>query len=248
MKRTAFVAIVIFIFLSCTTTDPSFYVSPDPFPNAAETKSPFDNTSFGVYKGVIFGSSGTIVIRINNGDNIIKGYLSMDNTFDTLSASQPVQLSQPIVNLNFTGRFSSMNLSADADGSHASLSNITINGHDKEAGLIVHENSSLQVQCFEGTFTGGQTGIINLVKIGPTDRSAPLYLLEKFDTDTVFYRGTGALNADSLAATHYFYDNGNPNRTFSGKGKFINDSFSGSWSSSSVAGISNGTFDCRRTW
>ena len=248
MKRMAVVAILVSFFTTCDKTDNSFYVSPDQFPTSAETKSPFNNTTFGVYKGVIIGSSGTIVIRINNGDDIVKGYLSADNSFDTLSASQSVQLSQPIADLKFTGKFSSMTLSADADGSHASLSNISINGHDKVAGIVVHENSNLQVQCFEGTFSGGLSGIMNLVKIGATDKSAPLYLLEKFDIDTVFYRGTGVLDNDTLATTHYFYDNGNPYRTFSGKGKFGDDIFSGSWSSWSPSGTSNGTFVCKRTW
>ena len=241
-------AILVLFFTSCDKTYNNFYVPPDQFPAAAETKSPFNNTTFGVYKGVIIGSSGTIVIRINNGDDIVKGYLSVDNAFDTLSASQAVQLSQPISNLKFTGKFSSITLSTDADGSNAILSNISINGHEKVAGIVVHENSNLQVQCFEGSFSGGLTGIMNLIKIGATDKSAPLYLLEKFDSDTVFYRGTGVLDTDSLATTHYFYDNGNPYRTFSGKGIFVNDIFSGNWSSWSPAGASNGSFTCKRTW
>jgi hypothetical protein len=246
MKKTVFTVFIIGI-ISCTKTDNSFYVTPDTFPGSAETKPAYDHTSFGVYKGVIIGSTGTIIFRINNGDDNIKGYLAMDKTFDTLSVNQTLTSGLPIVNLAFTGNFSSMTLSADADGNNATLSDIRINGHGSVAGLIVHENSNLQVECYEGTFSGGLTGTMNLVKIGPSDNSAPLYLLEKIDADTVFYRGVGVLNTDSISTTHYFYDNGNPYRTFSGRGSFKNDSFNGNWTSSSPAGVTSGMFKCKRT-
>ncbi len=248
MKRMVFVLGVILFVISCSKTDNSFYVSPENFPTAAETKSAYNNTSFGVYKGVVIGSSGTIVIRVNNGDNIINAVLNIDKETDTLTATQTLTAGQPIVNLPLTGRISSMKLSANADGSNATLTDIRINGHSSVAGLIVHENSDLQVQCFEGKFSGSLSGVMNLVKMGGSNNSQPLYLLEKFDTDTVFYRGTGVLDTDTLSTTHYFYDNGNPYRTFSGRGKFSNDIFTGNWSSWSPSGISSGTFACKRTW
>ena len=37
-----------------------------------ETTAEFDNSNYGLYKGVIVGSSGTIKIEVNNGSGIIK--------------------------------------------------------------------------------------------------------------------------------------------------------------------------------
>lgn len=235
--------------LSCKKPDTK--LPDDSFPAIAETKPQYNNTSFGVYKGVVIGSVGTIVFRINNGDAIVKGYLNIDNQKDTLSTTQSVVAGQPLVNLAFTGRFSSMTLSADADGSNAVISNLVIAGHPNARALLVHENSTQPVLCYGGTFSGDLNGTICFVKTGAAIRSAPVLFLAKASVDTFFLRGNAVPETDSSRThTHYMYDLGNPVRTFSGYPTFSSAAVTGPWVSyyPPTASSLRGTINCVRTY
>jgi hypothetical protein len=219
-----------------------------------ETKSQFDNTNFGVYKGVIVGSSGYITFRINNGDNDVKGYLFMDDQKDTLTTTASIILGEPISNTLFTGKISSMKVSVNADGSNAMLSDIQINGHNNVTGFIIHEKSTNQVLCYEGTFNGTATGIINATKLANGDTT---YLLSKVYqssqtngtlvniNDTSLYRGFSWNYADSSKG-HLWLDNVtyfNVNGKFSNQGSNV-PTFNGTWSGA----YGNGEFTTHRTY
>ena len=64
------------------------------FATKAETKPQFDKSSFGVYKGVIVGSSGYIVFKINNGDNVVKGFLKIDGKEDCFNDERGIRCRQ----------------------------------------------------------------------------------------------------------------------------------------------------------
>ncbi len=227
-------------------------------PSSPETKPQYDNANFGVYKGVIVGSSGWIVFRINNGNNEVKGYLEIDNQKDTLSTDATINLGEPISNVLFEGRISSMKVSANANGTNAKLSDIQINGHNNVTGFIIHENSTNQVFCYEGTFNGTSTGIINATRLKNGDTT---YLLSKLyqktinevlrnaDNDTL-YLGYAWNNNDSAIGYlgAWTWDNVNPH--FNIAGKFSDSSnttstFHGTWSSRPYG---NGEFTTRRTY
>jgi len=217
---------------------------------APETKPQYDNTTFGVYKGVIVGSSGYIVFRINNGDNIVKGYLTMDNQRDTLSTTFTIVPGQPLSNILFIGKISSMRVSANADGSNASLSNIQINGHNNVTGFIAHEKSTRQVLCYEGTFSGGASGIINATRVGLSSNSDSTYILAKVQSvnDTTLYRGYGAMRRDTTV-TIYLMDPGNNTAQFKvdgifNTGNYNPNTFNGTW----TGGYGNGNFTTKRTY
>lgn len=241
--------LVLFIFVSCKKSDTKPLESG--FPSAAETKPQYNNTTFGVYKGIVIGSVGTIVLKINNGDTIIRGYLSIDNIKDTLTTTHQVSPGQPILNLEFTGRISSMALSANADGSNAQLSNLIITGHPNATALLVHENSDQQVLCYGGTINGDLNGTICIVKVGMPIRSAPVNFLAKVSIDTFFLKGNCIPEMDSSRThTHYMYDMGNPVRTFSGYPTFSNTNVTGPWVSffPPTNTTFRGTINCVRTY
>jgi hypothetical protein len=217
-------------------------------PTAAETKPQFNNTSFGVYKGVIIGSSGTIIFRINNGDNIVKGYLTIDSQKDTLSTTATLVAGQPISNVLFVGRISSMRISANANGSNAMLSNIQINGHNNVTGFIIHENSNKQVLCYEGTFTGGASGVINATRVGLNNNDTT-FILSKVQSvnDTTLYRGFGGTVNDTARVNLYLPGGGSPQFQITGMyntGNFNPNTFNGTWSGA----YGNGQFTSQRTY
>jgi hypothetical protein len=210
-------------------------------PSKAETKSQYDNTSFGVYKGVIIGSSGYVIFRINNGDNTAKGELTIDGRKDILSTTQTITSGQPIVNVKFTGSFSSMTLNAGPDGNNASITDIKIDGHpDDVAGIIFHENSTQQVFSYEGKISGTLSGTINFNRITGNDTT---FSVMKFNNDPTVYYGIGYnISTDSVGFN--FYNIGSPYYLF--EGRWGSNGLSGSWSDEK--GINKGTFSSARTY
>lgn len=212
-----------------TTPDPGLATAP-------ETKAQYNNTSFGVYKGVVVGSTGTIVFKINNGDNVLKGYLTIDNTKDTLSTTQTLVAGQAINHVTFTGRISSMTLSVNADGSNATLSNISITGHNNVTVFIIHENSTKQVFCYEGTYSGNLSGTFNCIRVGVSNGDTA-YVLAKRVNDTLVVQGFGQVinNSTTIRLSTPFVI----------QGSFSGNNFNGTWS---WTNIGTGTFACNRTF
>jgi hypothetical protein len=249
MKKTLFLASALtVIFFSCSKSDTEDNNSNVGLPTSPETKQQYDNTTFGVYKGVIIGSSGHIIFRINNGDNIVKGYLSIDNQKDTLTTTETITLGQPLINVLFTGKISSMKISANADGSNASLSNIQINGHNNVTGFILHETSTKQVLCYEGNFTGSAAGIINTTRYGLNNNDTTFFLMKvQSVNDTTLYRGYGWNYNDSTRGN--IFNPGSYLTQFQIKGKFIDGSnntntFNGTW----TGNYGSGQFTSIRTY
>jgi hypothetical protein len=236
-----FIAALVIVLFACSKSDTASDPSPTTgLATASETKPQYNNTSFGVYKGVIIGSTGTIVFRINNGDNVLKGYLVIDNVKDTLSTTQTVVSGQAINNVLFTGRISSMTLSANADGSNAIVSNISITGHNNVSVLIVHENSTKQVFCYEGTYSGNRSGTFNCARVGANNGDTA-YVLARISDTAQFAQGYAQVNNNS--ATINIINNAFV--TFAIQGSFSGNNFNGTWT---WTGIGTGTFTCVRTY
>ncbi len=249
MKRTILPLLLpIAILFACNKSGTDNNDSNTGLSTSPETKPQYDHTTFGVYKGVIIGSSGTITFKINNGDNVVKGYLTIDNQKDTLTTTATITLGQPLLNVLFTGRISSMRVSANANGSNAMLSNIQINGHNNVTGFIIHENSTKQVLCYEGTFTGGASGIINATRVGLSNYDTT-YILSKVQSvnDTTLYRGYGQTVKDTARVNIYLPNGGSLQFQITGMfntGSFNPNTFNGTW----TGAYGNGQFTTHRTY
>ena len=252
MKKTLFLASALtVIFFACNKSKTeNNNTNNTGLPTSPETKPQYDHTTFGVYKGVIVGSSGTIIFRINNGDNIVKGYLTIDNQKDTLTTTTTLTAGQPLVNVLFTGKISSMKVSANADGSNASLSNIQINGHNNVTGFIIHETSTKQVLCYEGTFTGGASGVINATRFGLNNNDTTFLLMKvQSVNDTTLYRGFGGTVNDTAKVNIYLPGGSYTNPQFRvtgmyNTGNFNPNTFNGTW----TGGYGTGQFTSKRTY
>lgn len=126
----------------------------------------FDHSSGGVYKGVFIGSSGTILIYIHNGDNLVTAYINVDGLIDTLTSTTPYVNGESITSMVFYGSFSSMVFSVNADGSDPNIISIDIYGHNSVTGDVVKELSTQVVSCFEGTYNGTDSGTFNCIRFG----------------------------------------------------------------------------------
>lgn len=203
--------------------------------NTPETKSQYDNTAFGVYKGVIVGSTGIIKLVINNGDNLVKAYIYLDNvTRDTLTCTQLFTAGQAITNARFVGRISTMDFSVNANGSNASIVNISIVGHSGIAGQIVHETSTQQVYCYQGTYSGSEQGVFDCIKFGNS-----MIGLAKCICGTI-YQANGQVSNNNF---NIVFGSVNSGATFGGN--FIGNSCTGNWQNTSVG--YTGTFTGIRT-
>ncbi len=241
-------------FCACKKSDsqPTTEQHPPGVPTSAETRPQYDNSSFGVYKGVVIGSSGIIILKVNNGDNTVKGYLTIDNQKDSLTTTETPVAGQPLIDLAFTGKFSSMKLSADTDGSNAQITQLFITGHPNANAIVAHENSNRQVLLYEGRFSGDISGTINLVKVGTEVRSGPVEYVAKVATDNYFMRGLAQAEVDSASRkhSHYMYDLGGYERGFTGYITFNLSQVTGSFNSYVHSELRSyrGTLDCKRTY
>lgn len=126
----------------------------------------YDKTSQGIYKGVFIGSSGTILIKIHDGDSLVTAYLNIDGIVDTLISSTTYISGQDITSMTFTSAQSTMVFSVNADGSNPNIISIDIDGHDSVTGAIVKVLTTQQVYCYEGTYSGDDIGTFNCVRFG----------------------------------------------------------------------------------
>ena len=133
-----------------------------------ETKAELDNTNFGLYKGVIVGSSGTIRMEINNGDVLtpLRIDFNINNRGEMMFPSSTFTKGEAIVDATFTGYSSSLTFSVDADGKNPVISNFYVEGHDTVMAIVYKEKSKDVVTCFEGTFEGKNKdeGVFNVVR------------------------------------------------------------------------------------
>ncbi|MDR3705194.1 MAG: hypothetical protein P4L28_04705 [Paludibacteraceae bacterium] len=134
-----------------------------------------DNSSAGVYKGIVVGSTGYFQVKVKNGDDSITCKLVFDNISLNLTTTSLSKWSsrQPIKNAVFSGMLNSQSVSltfsCDSDGSNP-VAVIDIPGHTTYVS-IVKEKSNMLVECFEGSYiqhssSGDVSGIWNFVSYG----------------------------------------------------------------------------------
>lgn len=234
---------------------------------STETTAEFDNSNFGLYKGVIAGSSGTIKIEVGNGNNEFKAILVMDKNTDNLTCTTPLTKGQAIINAAFTGASSSFKFSVDADGKSPVINDIKIDGHSDVAVSVIKETSADVAHCYEGVATGGNdhTGVLNIVRNGNTYSG-----MQKTTGPTgnlnngLSYLLDGSISSDgtfSGSATvegHAYNPNYDPDVPGSKEiiaidiilnysGRFDGDNVSGTWTTLYVGESNSGSFSGKKT-
>jgi hypothetical protein len=135
-----------------------------------EAKAQYNDNSGGVYKGVLVGSTGTIALYLHNTGTEVQALISFDGKNATLTTTSLNNWSpgQAINNALFTGTIEGQTVQAlfsvDANGQNPMVS-VSIPGHTVNV-AIYKETSTNMIRNFEGTYTGGDQGIFNMVIVG----------------------------------------------------------------------------------
>jgi len=137
-----------------------------------DARAEYNASSKGVYKGIVVGSTGTIVIDIMNSGTMMKATMVLDGVTVNFSCAGVWVSGQPIV-ADFTGTINSVIYSfrfrVDATGGNAATSSLTIPGHPVVSFQLIKETSDNLVKCYEGATEGrknsgaAQAGSLNVV-------------------------------------------------------------------------------------
>ena len=188
-------------------------------------KSEYDSNSYGIYKGIFVGSTGYIVININN-EGSLSATLTINGSSSTYTTTETAILNSSIEGLTFSNGSSSFDFNVDYNGSSPNISNINISGHPNAEITVIKERSTAIVKCYQGTYSGDDAGTLNLVI-----SEGVVYGLAKSNSDGFPISLNGLKTENTVAGT---FEGGTFSGTASGNritGNWENDSAeSGSWS------------------
>lgn len=158
-----------------------------------------DASSKGIYKGVVIGSSGTILFNISNASNAISAVMVLNAITVNLTSTVTWVAGQPFV-APFTGTLSgsavSITFSVGASGGNPTVTMSSIPGHPNSTFTILKETSTSLIEAFEGTYvtTQPESGTFNLI----LSRSARLHSgASRKDGSTTSSSFSGTINANN---------------------------------------------------
>ena len=153
-----------------TFTKVSDNVTPNDEPSDGKGtgKAQYDNSAFGLYRGVVVGSSGWIEINIFNDGSSVSSKVSIDGKTETQTSNYAFEEGKAIRNAVFTSETVSFEFSVNADGHNSMVNSITIVGHDDVIASVKKETSSTPSQAYEGIVDDPQNGpgVFNVVRAG----------------------------------------------------------------------------------
>lgn len=147
-----------------TTTKTSYHCNS--CATAPEALAANDASSKGIYKGVVIGSTGTIKFDVLNNGSAITALMVIDGDSVTLVSNVTWTAGTSYVAPfagTFNGQTASITFSVDLSGSNPTISSVNIPGHPNATLMVAKETSNSQVVCFEGTYSGTESGTLNLL-------------------------------------------------------------------------------------
>ena len=127
-----------------------------------------NGSSKGVYKGIVIGSTGTILFDIMNGGTAITATMVLDGT--TVNLTSAVSWVSGVAYVApFTGTFNGAPVAiifkVDANGGNPIVTSSDIPGHATAQFNLVKESSTALIECFEGSYDNNkpETGTFNLL-------------------------------------------------------------------------------------
>ena len=243
-----------------------------PSSTSTETTTAYDNTYFGLYKGIITGSksSGTVKIEIYNGNSDVKAYLTVGDKTDELIYSTAFyynQSTQTYVNLTypeplpsltgninmtikFTGVFSSIDFSTS--GPHRDFyGREYFGGYINESKSQIEGHENLVFKLYKETsdnivscFQG--TSVDSKGNKGVfniiSDKYNPMWI-HRGESEGMF-AGPGTLIFENHTSESTDYMGGIAIKN-EYKFKLSNSGIEGTWKATWAGGSNSGTFSCK---
>ncbi|MFT3682348.1 MAG: hypothetical protein QM791_18985 [Ferruginibacter sp.] len=213
---------------ACSKSKSSTPTGPSETPVA---KAQYDNSNYGVYKGVFTGSSGTILIDIKNSGSV-SASLKINELVYTFLTSSTITENQA-TEVEFKNNDNTFIFSVGADGSNPQVLSLDIDGEPDARISVFKERSSAIVKCYEGTYTGDETGIVNFITYNGQVKG-----LVKNNSSSVTDVAAGAVNNNQVILTGTL----TPPPAFSGT--LTGNNLSGTWTKST----NTGTWTAARTY
>ncbi|HTE01877.1 MAG TPA: hypothetical protein VK668_21455 [Mucilaginibacter sp.] len=115
-----------------------------------------DNSSKGIYKGIVVGSTGTIKFDINNAGNTVTATLVIDgvtvNLTSAITWTAGVAYTAPFTG-TLNGAAVTINFTVSDTGEGPSVTSSNIPGHAGAVFSLAKESSTALVEAYEGTYT-----------------------------------------------------------------------------------------------
>ena len=200
----------------------------------------FDNSNYGVYKGVFVGSSGTIVINLNN-NGAITATAIIDHVRFDFTTTDVITLGQAST-IHFVSGVNSFTYSVNASGANPTFSNIILPGHVQPNISVAKETSSNLVVCLEGTYT---------TTSGPADHGTWNFIVTGTQMAGIGYSTSGNSQLTLTGTVVNNILNGTatpppPNSIATATGSFNGANSSGTWSNTGTG--QTGTWTATRTF
>jgi len=132
----------------------------------SEAKQEFDQSNYGIYRGVFVGSSGVVAVNLGNNGNSPFAILIIDGVTLNFTTTQTVTQGSNTTILFKQGN-NSFVFSVNANGTNPTVTDINIAGHPNAQMIIAKETSSVVAECYEGAYAGPySSGTFNAIICG----------------------------------------------------------------------------------
>ncbi|MCO5237383.1 MAG: hypothetical protein M9933_14050 [Chitinophagaceae bacterium] len=116
-----------------------------------------NTVSKGIYKGVLIGSSGTLIFDIQNTTHTITGTMVIDGNVVTLACDVTDLDPSADFEASFTGTLNAnpvtIRFRVDKKGANPTIVSANIPGHPDAVFIVAKETSDTLLECYEGTYT-----------------------------------------------------------------------------------------------
>ena len=234
MKKINVLSLILTFFLnSCLSVEEPNIIIPN-FVETPEASELYNTSNFGIYKGVFVGSSGIVLINLNN-NNTISASLKIDGVNYIFSTNESITENQQ-TEINFTNNDNSFVFNVSSTGTNPEITNLSIQGHPNAETILVKETSERLTKVFEGTYNGidnDDAEVFNAIVSG-----SEMYVLAFSTMYSVFYTANGSVNNENITGVTSTGTN------FTGI--IENDKMNGSWNNSQSN--ENGNWNAERSY
>jgi hypothetical protein len=187
MKNVFILSALLFL-VACGDDDKGPYTCSE-CSDVPEAAAANNSSGKGIYKGSVVGSSGTLILNIDNaGDGHIFGTLVIDGEEIPLEtdATYATGFFGDFVGTMHTEGDVQINFYVNAIGASIDVGTVVIPGHTDVTIQIMKELSTQLVEVYEGTFVGDDDGTFNLLILRDDQGDGDWYALSKSNGITYF--------------------------------------------------------------